>query len=290
MNIAILGRYKMRKHACSLYFIALSINNLLYSTTIVVISLLGDGYQIRLSIRSLILCKLITYFGTLLSALSSYFIVLASIDRWCASSSSIQRRNFSNVRTAKWLIFSFIIFFSFLFIISFIMADIDTNDTLSCRIRDNTVFIKTYSIFQFILYSCLAPLLMLIFGCMTICNVKQYHIMTLTSTNYRRTESQLFRMLLVQVGVQILLTLPISLAGLLLSFSNMYQATINFYSIFIICRVIFQMSYTTPFFLYIISSRTFRQEFIRLLIKISLYHFHNRVHVMQNPRHLIDCK
>ncbi|CAF5131702.1 unnamed protein product, partial [Rotaria sp. Silwood1] len=89
------------------------------------------------------------------------------------------------------------------------MADIDTNDTIGCRIRGNTLFVKVYSTFQFILYSCLAPLLMLIFGCMTICNIKQYHMMTLTSTNYRRTENQLFRMLLVQVGVQILLTLPI---------------------------------------------------------------------------------
>ena len=281
LNIAVLGRNKMRKYACSLYLIALSTNNLIYSTTILVVSLLGDGYQIRLSIRSSISCKLVTYFGTVLSALSASFIVLASIDRYFVSSSSIQRRNFSNVRTAKWSIFIVIIFFLLLFIISLVMADLNTNDTLGCRVRGNAVFVQAYGIFQFILFSCLAPFLMLVFGCMTICNVQRHHMVTSTSSFNRRTEAQLVRMLLIQVGVQLLLILPLCAVDLLLSFPNIYQPTSSLYSIFFICQDLFQISYATPFFLYILSAGIFRKEFIELIFRILPCHSRNRVHLMR---------
>ncbi|CAF3738394.1 unnamed protein product [Rotaria sp. Silwood1] len=271
----------MRKHAFSLYFIALSINNLIYSTTILVISLLGDGYQIIISSRTSISCKLITYFGTLLSALSPSFIVLASIDRWCASSLNVQRRNFSNIRTAKWLIFIITIFFSLLFIISLVMTDLNTHDTLGCRIRDNGIFVQTYSIFQFILFSCLAPFLMLLFGCMTIYNIQRQHMVVSALSTSRRTEAQLIRMLLVQVGIQILLILPLCVVGLLLSFPNIYQPTASFYSIFYICRVIFHISYATPFFLYVLSARTFRKGLIELIFKLLSANHHNRIHTMR---------
>ena len=282
LNIAVLGRYKMRKHACSLYFIALSITNLIYLNTILVISLLNDGYKINLSIQSLILCKLITYFSTLLSTLSPYFIVLASIDRWCASSSSAKRRRCSNVRTAKWSIFIVVLFFSILFLISLIMTDLNINNSVGCHIRGSAIFIQVYTIFQFILFACLAPLLMLVFGCMTIYNVQQHHMMIVTSSYDRRTESQLIRMLLVQVGVQLLLILPLCLVGLILSISNIYRLTSNFYSIFYVCRVIFHISYATPFFLYILSAQTFRKEFIDLILKISPCHNHHRVHIRRH--------
>ncbi|CAF2778908.1 unnamed protein product [Rotaria sp. Silwood2] len=256
-------------------------NNLIYSSTILIVSLLGDGYQIKLSSRSLISCKLVTYFGTLLSALSPSFIVFASIDRWCASSSSIQRRNFSNVRTAKWLIFIIIIFFSFLFIISLVTAGINANDTLGCRTRGDVVFVQAYGIFQFILFSCLAPILMLVFGCMTIYNVQLQQMVTLILSSNRRTETQLARMLLVQVGVQILLNLPLCAVGLLLSFPSIYQPTASFYSIYFICRVIFHISYATPFFLYFLSARMFRKELTELIFKSLPWQNHNRVHVIR---------
>lgn len=267
-NIAILGQHQMRKHACSLYFIALSINNLIYSSSILILSLMGDGYQIRISSSSTVSCKLITYFGTVFSGLAQFFIVLASIDRWCASSSIVQRRNVSNVRTAKFLIFIITLFISCLFIISLVTSDISSNDALGCRVRGDPIFVQVYGIFQFIVFSCLAPLLMLIFGCMTIFNIKQHRNIVLAQTPHRRTEAQLIRMLLVQVGVQLVLVLPLCVVGLLLSFPGIYQPTPSFYSIFFICRVIFQMSYATPFFLYILSARVFRKQFIDLIFKI----------------------
>ncbi|CAF4432908.1 unnamed protein product, partial [Rotaria magnacalcarata] len=129
----------MRKHACTLYFIALSLNNLLYSTTILVVGLLDDGYQIRIRIRSALSSKLVTYFGTVLSILSAAFLVLTSIDRWWMS---LERRVFTNVRTAKQLIFVITISFSILFIISFIAADLYNSDIVGCRIQGSSAFVQ----------------------------------------------------------------------------------------------------------------------------------------------------
>lgn len=284
LNIAVLGRYKMRKHACCFYFIALSTNNLIYSCTILVISLLVDGYQIGLTTFPLVFCKLVTYFGTLLSALSPSFIILASIDRWCSSSSNVERRKFSNIRTAKYLILVITIFFSLLFIISFAMASVNTKDAVVCRIRGHGIFVDAYNIFIFILFSCLIPSLMLAFGCMTIFNVQRHRRIATISSYFHRTESQLFRMLLLQVGVQLLLILPICAFGLLLAFPSIYKPTSSFTAMFFICRVIFHVSYTTPFFLYILSSRTYRNEFTALLKKISLCYRENRTHHLRLMR------
>ncbi len=90
LSMIVFGRYKMRKHSCCLYFFALSTNNLIYSTTILIVSLLNDGYQIAVVVHLSILCKFFIYFDHVLSALSPYFIILASIDRWCASSTNIR--------------------------------------------------------------------------------------------------------------------------------------------------------------------------------------------------------
>ncbi|CAF3575457.1 unnamed protein product [Rotaria socialis] len=275
LSIILLGRYNMRKHACTLYFIALSLNNLLYSTTVLVVSLLGDGYQIRISIRSSLSCKLVTYFGTVLSILSAAFLVLASIDRWWMS---LEPRVFTNVRTAKQLIFIITISFSILFIISFISADLYNSDIVGCRIQGSPGFVQAYGIFQFILFSCLAPFLMSLFGCMTIRNIKRSRMVTSGSRTARRIENQLVQMLLVQVGAQVLLILPQCVVSLLLYLPIIYTPTADFYSIFVMCRVIFQITYATPFFLYIISARTFRKDFIQLIIQVALCRLNNQIH------------
>ncbi|CAF3811658.1 unnamed protein product [Rotaria socialis] len=102
------------------------------------------------------------------------------------------------------------------------------------------------------------------------------------STN-RRTETQLVRMFLVQVGVQIVLTVPPCVADLLLSFPSIYQSTAHFYSIFLILRVIFHISYATPFSVNILSAHMFRKRFIELILKIYPYINRNRI---QSIRHI----
>jgi hypothetical protein len=104
LNIAVLTRPALYCHACSRYFLALACNNLFYTSVILIYRLLADGYQLDPTRISLISCKLITYVYQVCVLLSPYFIVLASIDRYCVSSTSTQLRKFSNVRVTRWAI------------------------------------------------------------------------------------------------------------------------------------------------------------------------------------------
>ncbi|CAF3506320.1 unnamed protein product, partial [Rotaria sp. Silwood2] len=79
-----------------------------------------------------------------------------------------------------------------------------------CQLKSNvTIYIYIFS--QIFLYYILAPLLMIIFGFLTISNIrrKSMNLIYLTkSMRRRRTERQLTRMLLLQVGIHLILILP----------------------------------------------------------------------------------
>jgi hypothetical protein len=104
LNIVILTRSVLLKHACSYYFLALAFTDLFVSSFILTINYLAMGYQIDLSTTSLISCKLIRYVSNTSALLSTNFIVLASIDRYCASSSNMNRRKFSSLKFARLVI------------------------------------------------------------------------------------------------------------------------------------------------------------------------------------------
>ena len=116
LNILILTRPALYHHACSRYFLALAISNLFYCGVILVHRLLADQYRIDPATISNDLCKFIVYVNHVGIFLAPNFIVLAAIDRWCASSASAHLRKFSSVKTARWMILFTIIFFALIFI------------------------------------------------------------------------------------------------------------------------------------------------------------------------------
>ncbi|CAF4054599.1 unnamed protein product [Rotaria sp. Silwood2] len=99
LNIAVLTRPSLYNHACSRYFLALACNNLFYTSAILSYLLLANGYQLDVTKVSLISCKLVTYVYQVCATSSPFFIVLASIDRCYASSTSARVRKFSAVRS-----------------------------------------------------------------------------------------------------------------------------------------------------------------------------------------------
>lgn len=100
LNILILSRANLRNHACSRYFLGLSSNNLIYSIFLIYF-LLANGYSMDGQYVSSVSCKILQYIGSACPFLSPYFIILASIDRFCASSSNVKLRQFSNVKIAQ---------------------------------------------------------------------------------------------------------------------------------------------------------------------------------------------
>jgi hypothetical protein len=254
LNIAVLTRPTLYNHACSRYFLALACNNLFFTSIMLIDRLLDDGYQNNVMTSSLLSCKLVTYFHQTSILLSAYFIVLASIDRYCASSRNAHLRKFSNVKVTRWSILVVIILIMLFHVNTAILIDLKPTDESGCYIRADTIYKQVYPIVQILFLAIIAPGLMALFGIMTIYNTKRVHVIPTAMSRHRRTENQLAGMLLLQVGTYIVLTIPASVAYLILVFPNTIQTTSAFYFARTISQLFLYLSFATPFFLYLVST------------------------------------
>jgi hypothetical protein len=282
LNIAVLTRPVLYNHACSRYFLALACNNLFFTSMILIYRLLADGYQHNVTTSSLLACKLVIYFHQTSIPLSAYFIVLASIDRYCASSTNAHLRKFSNVKVTRWSILVVIILIMLFHMNTAILIDLRATDTFECHIRADTLYKQVYSIMQIAFYAIVAPGLMALFGIMTIYNTKRVHVIPTAMSRHRRTENQLAGMLFLQVGTYIVLTIPASVAYLILVFPNTIQTTSAFYFARMTSQIFLYFSFATSFFLYLVSARTYRQELIQLVYRILRLRGANQIYPTTN--------
>ena len=205
-------------------------------------------------------------------------IALATVDRSLVSSVNIHRRQMSNLRNtycaiAFICILSFLIWFEvfFCFDANLIGTPIQCYTTSnSCRMYNDL----THAIFIII-----APAMtMLIFGFCTIRNIRQHRRIGPNSTTEqtvsrsRRSESSLTRMLLVQVLVLTVLSLPFAIIILYLSWTfyqqkpPMQRILEGFlFNIFLLMGFI---PNCISFWLYTLSGSLFRQTFIDLIKKM----------------------
>ncbi|CAF4564063.1 unnamed protein product [Rotaria sp. Silwood2] len=134
-----------------------------------------------------------------------------------------------------------------------------------CQLKSNvTIYIYIFS--QIFLYYILAPLLMIIFGFLTISNIrrKSMNLIYLTkSMRRRRTERQLTRMLLLQVGIHLILILPF---GIIYCMNVLKPSTrtSNILAVRYILLMWQQLDYFVSFFLYFLSGRVYREQLIYL--------------------------
>ncbi|CAF1048880.1 unnamed protein product [Adineta steineri] len=266
LNIIILNRPNLRNHACSKYFLALASNNLIYSVFIISTFLL-NGFNINGQMVSNALCKILQYTGNICAFLSPYFIILASIDRFCASSSNATLRRFSNIVIAKYFILIVVICSLLLYINSLVLYEL-RDDGYGCTSRSKSIFNQVFLLIQVLLFTAVPPILMLVFGFLTIYNINRSRVLQQVTKSYRRTEGQLIRILFLQVILYILLNTPLCILYLMLIIPSSFIPTVQFFIAFTVTQIFFHLSYTTPFFLYILSARVYREELIHLVSKM----------------------
>ena len=223
LNILILKRPSLRSNPCSICFIAASLVNLL---------VLIDGLIPRIllsfdkdpSDTNDFLCKVKYYVIYSSSALSSWFIVLATIDRYLSSSLEVWKRRLSSIQQNQWRILGLVIFAVLFFIDKFVcfVANIQ-NEPLKCNVMKGAC--RDYHNYSYIVVYSLVPcVLMAIFGTLTILNVRKARMtvapqqpgqaatnsgIAARSTTSNR-DRQLISMLLVQIVLLILFSFPIS--------------------------------------------------------------------------------
>jgi hypothetical protein len=151
-------------------------------------------------------------------------------------------------------IFLTIVLFALFFTNSEILVDLRYTDPFGCRIRADTIYKRVYAFIQAAIASLIPPCFMAFFGIMTIYNIKKTRVLPATVSCDRRTDNQLVRMLLVQIGTHIILTIPSAVTYLIFVLSNDLKVTPDFFFASMMAVLPFHISFVTAFFLCILSA------------------------------------
>ncbi len=171
------------------------------------------GYNVNIAPTSPIACKIRFYLFYVATVLPPSFIVLACFDRFMLSSSNANMRLWSQRRIAYRLVAVVFIFWLLFSIHAFFGSVIYSVSGYSyCSIQQGSygLFVNLYFMIANYL---LPPILMTILGLMTIANVRraQKRIRPTIGTEYmQRKDRYLLRMLLFQVFINVVFTIPLA--------------------------------------------------------------------------------
>ncbi|UJR18886.1 hypothetical protein I4U23_022014 [Adineta vaga] len=245
--------------ASSIYFFTLSLfaNMYLIWSTIPIFYALNNA---DLQIISLIYCKMRLYLSHVFGLYTRYLIVFACIDLYLFTHINIRIRSFSSMKIAFCLIIFMCIFG--LIIGSHILIFLDIRANI-CGLFDFYKFF--YPIYQFITIVVLSSILMSIFGFLAVRNLRQRQI---GLERIKRKDRDLIRMLIAEILINIIASIPFA-ANLLYNAatSSTINKTIERIQIDAFLNFFSQFLFISPFYLFIIVSKSFRREFIQLIHK-----------------------
>jgi hypothetical protein len=263
INIRILSSRALRSSPCTYYFLAYAIFSIIYSCLACSTQFLR-GFHIDWA-NNKIGCKLHFYLIFVAPVQGKIMLLFASFDRYCSSSQSRHLHSRSTIQTAKLNILIGSIL-SAIYMLPMLVI-YQWNESSKKCLQRSAILIHLYTLSQVIFYYILAPILMLIFGLLTIFNIRQQStrakILT-TSIQRRRTEGQLARMLILQVSVHLILVLPFGVTYSMNAFIPSTRTT-NILAVRYILVLWQQCDYFVSFFLYILSGSVYREEFYRIL-------------------------
>ncbi|CAF0838601.1 unnamed protein product [Adineta ricciae] len=288
LNLVVLSQPVLRGNPCVVYFLASSA----FSLGILLVGLpsriIGGWIGTDPTNTNSWFCKFRLFFLYSFRTTSAWLIVFATFDRWCSSNRKDHLRRFSSCRIAYRSILviyslSFVLWFEGFFCYE---ANLTTapvkcyGKTYNCRIF-NDIFYSSSTVV-------IPSILMLIVGSLTIRNINQARqaiepfiarISTISHSSraprslVRRSESSLTRMLLFQVCLLTVCSIPQAMHQFYLTFtidvqkSPLRLAIENF-----IVNLNFSLTYIgngMAFYIYTLNGTVFRQTLIRL-IKLSV--------------------
>ena len=279
-NIIIFSRRSLRNQSSSFYFLSSSFFNLFVIFVIIPVRIVSEGFNIDLANSNIIICKMEIYSFNVLRTIPCWLIVFACIDRYIHSSTNPNIRRISSLKTAKLTIGLTIVFIPILYIHMIIYYQIYNvpnqlgNIVPGCY-GQKGIYRTFKSIWFLTFYSLFPSLLMFIFGILTLINIRQQRRVAQTigqiNRNNSRTDNRLLRMLISQVLVIILSTLPFTIYqlysaltvtivkdSLRTSIENLTNGTTN---------VLTYFAHSTSFYMYTLTGTIFRKEFFKIIRK-----------------------
>jgi hypothetical protein len=262
-------RKPLRTTSCSLYFRALSINDLLVLYIYVLLQWLLDqqGFDPTKSYNWY--CKMKQFLTVSLYTLSPYFVVLACFDRLCTSSTNVRLRRIASIRIASYLIPCMVIFiFTAYFHVPVWYGLVVTSKSASCTVVD-PIYNKFYSLFLVILLAVIPPVLMVIFCVITMVFLRQQRrrVMPVNQARLRQRDNQILKMLFIYVGCHLTCTIPFSVLLIIIVFQLPAPSALNI----LLCRLfilLFNVSFSTSFYIYKLGTPFYRHELCNLINSI----------------------
>ncbi|CAF1228095.1 unnamed protein product [Adineta steineri] len=275
LNICVLCRRNLRLSSSTQYFLAFALSSILYTCEIPVMMFIRIRYGYIVTSLS-VGCRLQTFMINIMPLFISTMLVFASIDRFFVSSSTVRMRNLSQVHIARRIIIITIIltviYISPILLIYYFNSNM--NQCISYSSTIAIIYLSSRIIFSYIII----PFAMAIFGFLIIRNIRnQIHRINPFAINpkqqnrrrYRRIENQLARMLILQVSAYLIFSTPAGVGYTLVTFiPSMNTVFVN--QLRIIFSLWQQNIYFLTLFIYILSSKTYRQEFLHMF---KLKHF-----------------
>lgn len=190
-NILIFTKRTLRQNPCSTYFIAGNIFDMFFIDSLFLSTTLETGYNRSITTKSIVLCRLMYYVSLFSNVLSSYCLILASIDRVLVTSPNVLTRQRSTLTSSYVLILCGTIFWLLFHSPSLIFTNITyIDESLSIcfyQIGFYLTFISYYSIIK----ETSSIVLLLFFGLWTIRNIRRLrHVGHLTRTVQSRITTE----------------------------------------------------------------------------------------------------
>ncbi|CAF2092279.1 unnamed protein product [Rotaria magnacalcarata] len=272
LNIIIFTRRSLFINSCTHYLLGNTVANAVVLYWVATTRIFSDGYNIDPSVHSNTFCRLRYFFTYVPRTLSTWFILLACIDRW-ASSVKAQRR-FNSVLFARIVIVitTTACFLSFCNVLIYFGVQ-KTATSTTCYAMPGPY--RFFSDLQYLTFYALGPpVIMLVFGLATLRNLRRArnqvlpHGVLSSNTNARR-DTQLLIMLLMQVALIIVFTVPFAGQKLydtlaLAEIKSPLKTAQNNLCAGIL-RILSYGSHAFGFFVYTLSARIFRKELLKTI-------------------------
>ncbi len=300
LNLLVFTRPALRHEPCSVYFFSSTCFNLSIVLIFMPVRTISSSLNIGdIADYNLSICKIEFYACYVVSVISCWLITLACIDRYLHSSINMRMRRLSSLRTARIAVGIISILFIILYspmIIYYEIANMtdDMGQTKpECNPR-NCFYSRFIACWHMTFYSLCPSFLMLLFGFLTLNNIRQQRRVLPVIGEHtritRRTDRQLLRMLAAQVLVIIISTLPLTIDRLYASFTeSVVKDALRIAQENLASQIANTMAYfahTCSFYLYTLTGRVFRKELFKILACCSPHHL-NPVRLFRDQRNQI---
>ncbi|UJR19537.1 hypothetical protein I4U23_022667 [Adineta vaga] len=282
LNCFIFIQKSMRKNPGSIYLFVFNFINLIVLYTNLFQALLTHFFSIDLTTLGIINCKIYYYIRTISIVLSSYYLVLASMDRTLFTSSNALIRQRSTHRLAYisiTVVTTLILLYYIQIIIFADFYELFPGFSMCYYKQENY---RKFATFNSLIFNSICPLIFLsIFGTLTLRNLYRTRIHPVVATgsictniHKPKRNRQMAKILVIEILIyvfcsSIILTFNIYVQLTEYPTNNLEQFL---FSLFYLIRHIPQ---TTIFYVYFIVSKSFRQQTMQILQRLYSYCFTN---------------